>query len=257
MKKLKDYWLRIPRPYRAMVNLLGIIMVLSVFYASIGAPVPYPNLAFRRAERANLVGPSTILFSDEVEHYYYDHLVLAETEWGVITWVDDDLRGFNYLEKTGDLTIVAAPKEPFDWGYRFWAKKLPVFLVDDYPEAIRAELELDIEGYYAHNFNGELLHEPLDHHFSLTADREEEGFFCFALELEYLDQFDENGNEINAVHGTNGYALDMLSVNSTNFYNVVNPRSSADITAVVRLYDASGSLILERDMILRTKSDFS
>ena len=254
MKKLKNFWLNIPRPYRAALNLLAILLILSLFYVSIGAPVPHPNLAFRRAERANLVGPSTILFSDSVENYYYDHLIMAETELGVITWVNDDQWGFNYLEKTGDITVFSAPKEPFDWGYSHWATELPVFLVDDYPEAVRAELELDIQGYYAHNLNGELLHEPLDHHFFLSSDREDDGFFYFSLTLDYLDPVDENGNETNAEHGSNGYALDMLARNSTNFWNVVNPRSSADITAAVRLYDASDTLMVERDLILRTAS---
>ena len=150
---------------------------------------------------------------------------------------------------------MAAPKESFDWGYGFWARELPVFLVDDHPEAQRAELELDIEGYYAHNLNGELLHEPLDHHFSISANREAEGYFRFALTLEFLDQVDENGNETNATHGTDGYALDMLSRNSSNFWNNTNPRSNASITAAVRLYDESNQLILERDMFLRTMSD--
>lgn len=253
MRKLKNIWLNIPRPYRVMINSLVSLVILSLFYVSIGAPVPHPNLAFRRTERANLVGPSTILFSEEVDHYYYDHLVVAETEQGVITWVDDDSWGFNYLEKTGDITVVAAPKEPFDWGYGYWASTLPVFLVDDHPEAVRAELELDIVGYYAHNLNGELLHEPLDHHFSLTADREQEGCFYFPLTLDFLDPL----NETNATHGVDGYALDMLSQNFTNFWNVVNPRSSADITATVRLYDESDTLIEERDMVLRTMSEDS
>lgn len=252
MKKLKHLWLSIPRPYRAVFNALLCVILIITFYVCIGAPTLTMEQAFRRAEKANLVGPSKILESSEFLYYDYDRLILAETEDGVITFVDDPSRGFNYHEKTGDITVVAAPKGFFFWGMSNWQVSLPVFVVDDYPEAARAELELHITGALTHSLNGEKLDEPLDHHYCLTSHREQEGYFHFSLDLPFQDPYDAHGNERNARHGADGYALDLLARTFTNFWTRVNPVSNAAITAAVRLYNEQDDLIAEKDLILRT-----
>ena len=252
MRKLKNFWLNIPRWVRTIGNLVLLLLIAVVFYVCIGTPTLTEEQAFRRAEKAQLVGPSTILFNEDVESYDYRHLILAETDYGVITYVSDETWNpkLCYTAKTGDVTVVAAPKGPFNWGYSNWAVKLPVFVVDDVPDAVRAELEIDIVGTYVIHLNNEMLQIPLYHHYSLESTREEENFFQFAIELPFLDQYDGYGYNTDAEHGADGYALDLLAETFSNQDNQL-PRSSASITATVRLYDESGSLIVERNLTLR------
>lgn len=255
MRTLKNIWHRIPRPVRALLNILAILVLVVTFYVCIGAPAFNDEHAFRREEQANLLGPSTILFNEKVENYSYGKLILAETDDCVITWVDDSWYGFNYHEKTGDITVVTGPEYWFEYGTETWEVNFPVFVVDDHPEAIQAEIELDIQGVYIHNLNGERLEEPLDHHFALSSHRENDGFFYFRLILPSVDAYDERGYATEATHGVDGYAVDALAQTFTNAETVMNPQSNVAITATVRLYDESDALILDRDMVLRTMSE--
>ena len=177
----------------------------------------------------------------EPENYDYTHLILAETDAGVITYVSGYTwgSGFNYHEKTGDVTLVTAPYGFIGWGGRSIGRSLPVFIVDDHPEALRAEVDLDIVGAYALSSEEE---SPLDHHYTLSARREQEGFFRFSVELPDLHP--------DTCHGPDGYALDLLAKKFTNYFNVVRPVSSADITATVRLYDGAGQLIAQRELTI-------
>ena len=253
MKKLKKLWRRIPRPVRVVCNILAILMVLSTFYVSIGAPTLTKEQAFRREERANLLGPSTILFNEKVENYQYGTLIVGETDHGVITWVDDSWYGLNYHEKTGDITVVSAPKYWFDWGGSDFAASLPVFVLHEYPEAEYAWLFLDIEGTYTHNLNGENLNETLNHSPGLWSNEGSNGFFYFTLDVPYRGE----GSYRDDAGGLadDGYALDALSQTFTNFRKTTNPQSSISIIATVMLYDKNDSLLAERELVLRTLSD--
>lgn len=252
MRKLKNIWLHIPRPARVLINILAIVVVASAFYVSIGAPALTKEQAFRRAERANLVGPSTILFNEKVENYQYGTLIMGETEHGVVTWVDDSWYGFNYHAKTGDITVVSAPKYWFDWGGSDFAATLPVFVLHEYPEATDAWLFLDIEGTYIHNLNGKNQTEKLDHTPKLHAFKAEDGFFCFTLDIPYRSEEGSSRDDAGGL-ADDGYALDVLAQTFTNACTATNPQSSASITATVLLYNEYGTLIAEKELVLRTK----
>lgn len=250
MKKLKNLWLRIPRSCRAVLNILAALLLLAVFYATIGAPTLTKEQAFRRAERANLVGPSNILFNEKVENYPFGTLIMAETEEGVITWVDDRTYGFNYHKKTGDITVVSAPKYWFNFGSSDFASSLPVFVLHEYPEADNAWLILNIEGTYTHNLNGERLDEVLNHSPRLWSNQGGNGFFYFTLDVPYRGE----GSYRDDASGLadDGYALDALSQTFTNLWNTTRPQSNVSITAIVRLYDENDTLLVERELVLRT-----
>ena len=105
MKKLKSVWRSIPRPIRAVGNLICIVILCFTFYYLTGAPVLTMEQAFRRAEKVNFVGPSKILFNEAVEAFDFNHMIVAETEMGVITYVRDDSQksvwdDFYYFPKT-------------------------------------------------------------------------------------------------------------------------------------------------------------
>lgn len=117
MRKLKNFWQTIPRQLRAAGNSLLVLLLAVTFYVCIGSPTLTERQAFRRAEKANQVGPSIILLDADTENYDFEHLILAETEQGVITYASSDTWTpvFCYHEKTGDVTVVTAPEGPFGW----------------------------------------------------------------------------------------------------------------------------------------------
>lgn len=253
---MKKYWLRIPRKTRACLNFLLVLVLAFVLYVTSGAPTLAEEQAFRRAERANLVGPSTILYSSDLLYYDYDHIILGETEHGIITYVTDDTWDpqLGYHEKTGDIAVVAAPKGPFSWSYSNFMVGLPVFVVDDYPAAVRAELDLHITGTHTINLNGEKINTPLDHRYDLKSQREQDGIFYFYIQLPYLDPIDELGNDTNAEHGAAGAALDVLAETFGVTLNHL-PYSNAAITATVRLYDEQDLPVATRDLTLRSMTE--
>lgn len=256
MKKLKNFWARIPRPCRVLWNLAAAFAIAAVFYVSIGSPAFSAEHAFRRAERANFVGPSEILFNEETENYLYDHLILAETEQGVITYATDENKSasFNYFKKTGAITVVSAPKYyPFYWGLDNLQISLPVFVVDDYPEAVYAELEICVKGVQKYNLNGESYTEILDQSFTAESHREKEGYFRFSLDLPFIYPLDKDGNRLDVRHGPDGFALDILAY---CFTNAAMRDFDADIFAAVRLYAADGTLLTEQAQTLQPNTRF-
>lgn len=255
MRKIKNFWLNIPRPYRAAVNMIAALILLVTFYVSIGAPPVNEVHAFRREERANLLGPSTIVFDEDVEDYRYGHLIVGETEESILTFVNDSWNGFNYHEKTGDITVVSAPKWWFNWGGSDFAASLPVFVFHEYPQADHAWLLLDIKGTYTHNLNGENLNEKLNHSPRVWSDQGGDGFFYFTLDVPYRGEgsYREDAGGL----ADDGYALDMLAQHFTNAYNYTSPYSNCSIVATVQLYDENDELIVQRELILRTMSEAS
>ena len=255
MRTIKNLLHRIPRPIRAVCNILLIVVVLTAFYVSIDTPTLNARHAFRRQERANLLGPSTILFDEDVEDYRYGHLIVGETEEGILTFVGDSWTGFNYHEKAGDITVVSAPKWWFDWGSSDFAATLPVFVFHEYPEATNAWLVLDIKGTYTHNLNGENLNEPLNHSPKVWSDQGGDGYFYFTLDIPYRGE----GSYRDDAGGLadDGYALDMLAQHFTNAYRSTSPYSNCSITATVMLFDKNNTLITEQELVLRTTTEVS
>ena len=244
MKRLKALWGRIPRPCRGLFNLAAIILLAFLFYTSISATPLSRVQGFRRMERANFVGPSKILFNETIENMWYDNILVAESEYGVSTYIhhiqDGELYSdFNYFPKTGSITVVSAPQKGLLFGEDQFPVSLPVFVVDDHPEAKRAELSVSVLGIFSYNYGNEKKEVKLDHRFSAEAYRQQDGIFHFTFSLQYN----------NKPHGGRGFALDALAFNFSKWrYSMVD---SVDITATVRLYDKNDTIIVEQTMPLK------
>lgn len=212
---------RLPVPLRACANLLAIGLCLVLIYIFLGSPALTAEMAYRRAEKANLVGPGEVLAVLEPAGQAYSHLVLAQEDEGVMLYAWDrwnrDRRAFVYLEKDGPLTLAAAPGRELLWLQTHAI--LPVYLFDNCPEALRAELELTLNGEY----QGE-LHTVT---YSLAARREGEGVFAFTI---------RSGTCL----GAEGYLLSQLRHVTGNS---AADTSHTEIRAAVRLYDAEGALL--------------
>ena len=230
MKTLKTLWRRLPVKLRACVNLVSIGLCLVLIYIFLGSPAFTVEMAYRRAEKANLVGPGSILATLEPQGQAYSHLVLAQGDTGVMLYAWDrwnrDQREFVYIETDGPLTLAAAPGQELLWLQTH--ATLPLYLFDDYPEAVRAELDLTLSGEYEGDWYTKT--------YPLTARREGEGYFAFLLQTD-------------SAQGFEGYYLTQLR-NVTG--NSTAATAQTVIHATVRLYDANETLLTDTTLQIRS-----
>ena len=249
MKKLKVLWCRIPRPCRGLLNLAGIALLVFLLYTSIGGTPLSRAHAFRRAERANFVGPSKILFNETLEGMYYNHVLVAASDYGVSTYIHHMHNGkpngeYNYFPKTGSVTVVSVPTNYNFYGTNGGLGGLPVYVVDDYPEAKYAELEIAVTGTFPIRYNEENKRISLNHHFSSNAHREHSGIFAFAITLT-----DPSYGPDCSVYSSQGYALDALAWTFSKWGRSMVEETK--IVATVRLYDKNENLIIEQELLLK------
>ena len=97
-----------------------------------------------------MVGPGKILGVESGDYLYYDHLLMAEDEEGVILYAYDstvwDLNDrLVYRQRAKDLVLVTVPfvagSVNHNWDFHF-----PVILFDRHPEAVQARLEIAVPG---------------------------------------------------------------------------------------------------------------
>lgn len=232
MKKLRILLSQLPRKVRICLNILVIAVTVFLIYVFAGCPAFTVSTAFRRAEKAQLVGPSEILAQLNPEGTAYDHLVLASTGdsvtlFGYDRW-DPRLTTLVYREKTGPITVAAAPGDT-----HFWAEpkaSIPVFVFDSHPDALRAELDITLSATY----EGEYFEKT----YCLTAARESSGYFAFTLEAANIRNLGAEGRAI--------YILQNICSNS------MADTLDVAIPATVRLYDSQGSLLLEENLTIRS-----
>lgn len=226
MKRLKRFWQRLPKPLRALVYLLAIAAVCLALYTFVGAPAFSTEQEFRRAEKANMVGPGRILCDVELETIFpgYQRMLVADTDEGIIFYcydhVHSDSPALYYREKTGDITVLAAPT-PTNSRNETTQVALPVFVFDNCPEAVRAELDLTI--------SIQLSGKPFQTSYHLESAREGDGYFRFILDILSRSPI-----------GTEGHAIQRLILFSGYGGRT---QTGTDILATVRLYDAADSLI--------------
>lgn len=253
MKKIKRIWGNIPRKIRVCLNVIAILLTLLTFFYCVGYPVLTLEQRFRRAEKAHLVGPGEIVDHLDWSIYPQFHdILVAETENGVsfyAVYESDELfkrynyEIFSYREKWGDLTVLAPPSMWMNWNWNEWDQSLPIYLFDENPAAIRAELDIHAVGRYQVDNDS---YDVCDVDFSLEADRFDEGIFRFIL-------------TVPAKQKEGLAAAQLLTEISTTMESWPYANSQAylkepyaDIT--VRLYDGDGNLIVEKDLVLRTAS---
>lgn len=228
-KRIASLIERIPRKVQVAINLMLIPLLLLLFYIVIHSPTATPEQAYRRFEKANLVGPSEILGYETITRGTPAAFMLAESADGyIISAVKQpqhhQTRDFFYLQKTGDITVCPAPQELY---WEFGGELvLTIFLFDEYPAAEYAEL--DFELYWE---NGRNAYRKWH---SLKATRNNPGYFRFDLE-----------------HDHNQFEVDPLAESIYQLSRVLhfpNDRilASDAYPITVRLYDDSGKLIVEK-----------
>lgn len=234
MKKNRYFWSRLTHRKKVAVYLPLIALLIYLLYFFAGCPPFSPAHRYYRAARDHLVGPGKILAHLELEKMDYTDLILAEDEENIILYIthehDFEPAELACREKTGDLTVLAAPcYRGGSWSTAL-EQHLPVFLFDEYPEAARAEMELTLSTHS----NGEDFSKT----YKLESHREYDGFFQF-------DIFAHNAQGLKA----EGYALHAFSNLSAN---ALNPHIGIAVPVTVRLYGSDNCLILERHLEVRS-----
>lgn len=208
---------------RILRNLLTLTLLIYFMDFLIADFFLIPENQFRREERGNLVGPSTILGQEEIDLGPFQGMIIAETDEIVILWLyGEDIGRTQFICRNKyDENILIAP--PGNGGFVFLTDKLhlPIVLFDNVPRAARVEISFTLK---------ELIDEKeFEKTYLLEAQRSRQGYFLFTLEAEA--QWPGLGAE--------GAALNTLTNISSNRDTYVHRSIPVDI----RFYDIAGTLI--------------
>lgn len=237
MKMWKLNWRKLTHKQKAHLYLLGALLIFPLLYCILGFPSLTAEMAFRRAEKAAMVGPSRILATEKYEQFhekYQDHprntehrLIIGQTDSGYILFpYTSDLPldwnfSIDYREKMDDITLMADTL----WGYDLDNSHylLNIYAFHDYPKATRGELEITHEIGLE---DGSVYQDS----FHATAMRDNAGFFRFEIYSLFV-----------------GAERDLLKSIANTLCQ--NPSASRQpVKAVIRLYDNAGELVIEKNM---------
>ena len=228
MKKLRRFWHRLSARTHVCIHLLTVLLLLFLIYAFLEAPALSVEGTFRRAEKAALVGPATILGQVQPEGYPCDSIILGEDATGVYLYVmhrwDPEASELIYREKQGTMTLLTAPGDTL---YRYEQHaRIPLVLFDGCQDAVRAEVALTLR---SGSFEKTYL---------LEAHRESEGFFCFDLNVRDAGALGEEGDAL-------GLLQEICSNSMAGNTDIAFP-------AAVRLFDVSGNPVREETVLIRS-----
>lgn len=151
-----------------------VTLVISLFFISSISNwnSPTPEIAFRRAEKRNLIGPSEIIAKLNFPDSSYNQLWIGETDFGYATFEFNDSIPYQdysrlrYFNKAEDTTIFST----YDlYGYGSGLPYLPIFLFQENQNALTAQMKLTIT---SRESSGS---------FNLGSHKEAGGYFLFVL----------------------------------------------------------------------------
>lgn len=236
---MKQWWNGISRRNKVALYLLAILTMSVLVYYFIGAPVLNWQHRYRRTERAHFVGPGQILGCEEISGSFYDKAVVARTEEGVIIMSMLSQSDYGellfYFPMDEKMLVTAAPQILTPTEIDFQEDTLTVFVVDDYPEAVRAELDLQLFWRQQPEEEGQ---RPVFH---LTAQREKDGYFRLDAPFECLGEDSVERKALELFSEYSRYA-------GWREARWLMPEGACKAT--VRLYDSSDCLITEEKIHL-------
>lgn len=159
---------------RRKIRKIGIWLLIfllsnAVLYALSDSPSLTAEIAFRRKEKQNLVGPAEIVEVLDFEDNRYDHLLIGRSEYGYtfFEWndrdPDDGLLTYQPKAKGAALFCTEYSYQDIYYG-QGW---LPIFAFVDTPAAYTAKLTLAISTKHGESA------------YLLEAQRSQQGYFLF------------------------------------------------------------------------------
>lgn len=282
MTKLREHWEKIPRPFRAIANITLVILLIFLRWCAIGRPLWSDEAEYRRMEKMQMLGPGTIVH-ELFPHYgaegftpdrytEFSHTIVSETAQGIIFFgvrasSDGDKNyTLTYQEKTGDISLAVPPTFWLNWGSHQWDLDMPLYVFHDYPDAVRAELDLTIESVWDINYASDYIREnhkePYTRSYSLQSQYQTEDFFLFSI---FVENIFEKANEIEnmlkwypektweTMHGPNGDAPWVLSQLCNG--GIYGKDEKGTVEADIRLYDEQDNLIAEKHLTISTPAE--
>lgn len=247
----------IPKPLRILFDLLLAALLFFAWFVARGGPRYGEEERFRRVEKANLAGPSTLLDKMDVQGDWiptgYTRLLIGDAGDEILFFAANNGRGSRNgvlirREKTEGLLLTPLPQMytilsplsplPSSWyGEDVPTWVIPLFLFADDPAAVRAEVALHLT---------EDREVTLSQYRGSGAPEEERGwpvrekYFLFSLPIppETWDS-PEEPDALNALLWTNDPTL---------------TAGGREFPAVIRLYDAEGRLLETRNYVIRSRA---
>ena len=251
--KITNPFKRIPRSLKAILCAVCVVVLAIAYYIALGCPTTFRQ-EFRRAEKANLVGPSKIVDRVSAEEYSeFQTMLVGETDHGILFFgrYGESRSGskhsgqwgyqFSYQEKTGDISFAVPPIV-----YRIAGiYDLPVYVFTEHKEAVRASISITVEGIRTYSQNNQTVETPFHEVFQAEAERDKKGFFCFWLSA----QFSYSEDDPFDLDNDTAYALSCLSdVRNKTPYD--STKLTMVIPITVTLYDADGNVLVTRELTL-------
>lgn len=237
-QRIDAFYDKIPRKTQVAVNALLILLFPVLIYVFVGAPAFTVEQGFRRAEKENLIGPSEILGIEAIDGMLSDTLVVAKTQKGVVLYVHQDSANWPvnplvYRERTGDLMICGSPASISSL-VPPGGDDLTVILFDNHPQAVRAELDMEL--FWENNQTGRQYRYP----YSLSGTRTNAGYIRMDYDVQWREwQGIDNHPENEAIYQFVNHSQDCC-------YKA----PEGEFPATVRLYDAEGKLIHEQSLFI-------
>lgn len=243
MKKLITFWKSLRRPTRAIINIVAILLCLAIILILSDIPSLTAEMQYRRLEKQHMIGPAQILGTESPYENGASKLLIAKSDTEVMLhyYRDGDYDNYNSTDlvcrkKQGALTILAAGGSTPSYSTSADIS-LPIILFDEYPGAVRAEVEFTLYfGDYADA--GHKI--PYEKHFNLAAARTNEGYFCFFIQCKAYT---------NAKYSS---MLETLAAISAGYFTSSDTNKYIPIPVTVHLYDENDQLIVDQIIYFRT-----
>jgi len=234
----------IPRSVRAILNLVIIGIVIFALYVSQGSPTFSATDQFRREEIRQMVGPAKILNNISLKKYTvnnsYNRLIIAASDDSATLYLyhntntrkmPNNYSKFVCRKKQGNITVLAVPSimHEYDTSANL---RIPVIVFDCFPEAVRAEMEIELYSNYIHDIYFRRMYQ-------LEATRNVDGYFLFDLEND-------------SAYDGSGTAMKILTMTSSDME--YNSFVDAPIPVTVRFYDKNNVLISTESVEIRSVS---
>lgn len=221
---------------RLFRNLLILVLLVGLMDFLISDAFLFPELQFRKEERGHLVGPSTILGKEEIDHDYCDSMIIGKTQEGVILWLygEDIGRTYFIYRKNYDDNMIVTGSGSLGSIITADEVHLPIVLFDSVPKASRAEISFTLSEVY-----NDVYYEKT---YQLEAQRSAQGYFLFTLHAEAENTWEGLGAE--------GAMLRIFANISANLFSYIQYA----IPVEIRFYDITGTLIETDTVTLRSEA---
>lgn len=240
MKKLFAFWKRIPRQARAIIYFSCILLCIAIILVLSKIPSYTAEMQYRRLEKQHMIGPAKILGTETLPNGSTKLLVAqSDTELMLYRYWVDDYTNYNSTynstdlvcrKKNGKLTILAAGGNHPSYSH-YNSFTLPIILFDEYPAAVRAEVEFDL---FFGDYTDPQWTIPYEKHFNLEATRTNEGYFCFLIQYKAYTNVKYSA-----------MLNDLASISAGNYTNS-NVIKYTPIPVTVHLYDKNNQLIVDQ-----------